>query len=231
MLLEHLLQILGVVVPDQPCVPSRADVFQERTKTSSRLRIGGHRDDTNGPSVKVTLDRKNLGLAVGNLLLLVTPFTSELDSSLYGLCTSVHRENHVVAKHGGDLLSKGAKVGGVESSGRESELGGLSDKGVHCKVVDELRMIDRDSVCRPTNFRMAMALVNRSVNNYQYSLLPQNSIKEHPLTNRQKGSRGTHCPLGPKRGHRRPSRNSYGWSISGALLIVLLRITYIGRGW
>lgn len=90
-LLEHLLQILGVVVPDQPGVPSRADVFQERTKTSPRLRVGGHRDNTNSPSVEITLDRKDLGLAVGNLLLLVTPLTRELDSSFNGLGTSVHR--------------------------------------------------------------------------------------------------------------------------------------------
>lgn len=90
-LLEHLLQILGVIVPDQPGVPSRADVFQERTKTSPRLRVGGHRDNTNSPSVEVTLDRKDLCLAVGNLLLLVTPLTRELDGSLNGLGTSVHR--------------------------------------------------------------------------------------------------------------------------------------------
>lgn len=48
----------------------------------------------------------------------------------------------------------------------------MSDKSVHC-TVDEFRMTDGDSVCQPTNFGVAMALINCSINSYQYTVLSQ----------------------------------------------------------
>jgi hypothetical protein len=57
----------------------------------------------------------------------ICPLAGDLEASLDGLCASVHREDHVIAKHGGEIASIRGEGGVVEGTGRESELASLFD--------------------------------------------------------------------------------------------------------
>lgn len=60
--------------------------------------------------------------------LLIPPLPRQLQRSLDGLCTGVHREDHVVSEELSDGLRKGAEERVVECTGREGELLSLGDK-------------------------------------------------------------------------------------------------------
>lgn len=59
--------------------------------------------------MKISRNTQNNGLSSGNAFLLVCPLPSKLDRSLNGFRTSIHRENHFVAKHCCDLVGKTAE--------------------------------------------------------------------------------------------------------------------------
>ena len=75
--------------------------------------------------MEVALDAQHYCFALGNAFLHVCPLPRELYGSLDCFCTSVHRKNHVVFKHLGDLLGEAAKDAVIERSRAKSQFLGL----------------------------------------------------------------------------------------------------------
>lgn len=82
---------------------------------------GGKQHQTYGAAVEVLGDGKDESLALLNTLDLVRPLTGHLDGGLGGLGTSVHGQNHVIAKDIANLFSPLGENVVVESTGAQSQ--------------------------------------------------------------------------------------------------------------
>lgn len=102
--------------------------------------------------MEVVLGAEHEGLVLGDTLYLVSPLTGDFDGSLNSLGTSVHRQNHVVAKDLADLLGPLGEDIVVESTRREREAAGLLGQGLH-------------------EFGVAVALVNGRVGGQEVHVL------------------------------------------------------------
>lgn len=94
--------------------------------------------------MEIPLASQNNRLASRDILAHISPFAGDLETCLDGLGTSVHRENHVIPKHGGDFAGKRPKGRVVEGTRGEGESAGLIDEGGE-------------------DFGMAVALIDRSI--------------------------------------------------------------------
>jgi hypothetical protein len=108
--LEGLFQVANVVVANHAAIVVGSNTLKERTKANSALRVGRHGNDTQGPSVEVSVNGQDPGLAIWDLLDLVSPLASELQSSLNSLSTSVHGEHHVESKKFSHALGERSKT-------------------------------------------------------------------------------------------------------------------------
>ena len=70
--------------------------------------------DSDGTAMEVPCDAEDNSLTLRYALLLICPLTGELDRSLDGLSSRVHRQDHVKAKHGRNLLGISAEYRIVE---------------------------------------------------------------------------------------------------------------------
>lgn len=79
-----------------------------------------------------------------NALDFISPFSRDLDSCFHGFCTSVHWEEHVIAKHFGHEFGESREDIVVESSAAQSQSLGLLCQSFH-------------------EFRVAVALIHSAV--------------------------------------------------------------------
>ena len=79
--------------------------------------------------MKVAFDAQHYCFTLRYAFLHVCPLPRELDGSLDCFSTSVHRQDHVVSEHLGNLLGETAKDAVMERSRGQSELLGLLNEG------------------------------------------------------------------------------------------------------
>ena len=116
MLGEAFLQRVGIVVGDAQEAGSHGTVV------GIALGVVAHSDDGDGAAVEVTLAADNLHLIVGDAFFHHAPAAGQLQASLVGFGTSVHRQYLVVAEILSDVFLPLTQAVVVESAAAEGQL-------------------------------------------------------------------------------------------------------------
>lgn len=123
------------------------------TKSSVGRRVIGTGNSRQSAAPEVVAGKDNAGLVLWDALDIIAPPTGKLDGGFAALHSSIHWEDAVVAKVGGNKLGILTKSIIVEGTGRERELLGLLDQ-----CADD--------------FGMAMPLIDGAVGRQEIKVLP-----------------------------------------------------------